>query len=167
MDELKTKLDAIGVGPENAATYAACVMEILALVFGRDLQSGRLDGDSDVIMTNESEKSFWAFLRWEHSGARVLFRTRNAPKLEGDQLTEVESRLGGDLSSLGFLVTRIAPGVDEIERCYSIFKNSTPRKAILILCDSDLKALLELRDAGRDPVIYIQTLYRGFRSSVQ
>ena len=170
--ELKARLNR--VRETDAVEYPTCVLEILQFLFSPDLVDGQVEVMSvmgrerrDVVFTNVSAKPLWAFLRWEHDGSLLRFAIENVVTLNDDHLFQSVECIGDRLSTLGFIVTRSAPSLDLVDRSYAIFKNSIPRKAILILSDLDLKAMLDLRSSGRDPLTYIQTLYRGFRNSVQ
>ena len=164
--DLKSRLANLQVGSDDADAYRLCVLEILKVLFDPDLVDGHLEEES-VVFSNASNKSFWGFLKWEHSGSLLAFETKNTEALDKDDLSKTSAALGGRLGSLGFVVMRSAPTLEELDKSYAFFNGSLPRRVILILSDSDLKAMLDLRAADRDPSAYIETLYRGFRASVQ
>ena len=172
---LADRLRATPTGREAAAAYQRLVLEILNFVFNPDLVDGQpevrtIDGTErrDIIFTNESDDSFWSYLRSEHSGLLVMFEVKNTDDLRPDALNQTATYLGDRLGRLGVIVTR-QPAPEAIQRkAMSVWNDSgTARKAILILSDSDLHELLDLRCRDRSPTKWMQRRYRDFRMALQ
>ena len=155
---LKQQLSSIAIG-SNEDEYRACVFKILQFLFEPDLRNGRVESGA-ILFDNASEKSFWAFLRWEHDAGPITFKTIDAAIVDDRDLNQ-------STESLVIVVTRSAPLFELLSKTYTLFKERVPRKTILILSDIDLKAMLDLKTDGRDPAAYLQTVYRGFRDSVR
>ena len=121
----------------------------------------------DIIFTNDSDQSFWAYLRTEHSSFLLMFETKNTDALEPSHLNQTSTYLGDRLGRLGFIVTRIAAGLAQRRKAFSIYNDSHPRKIILILSDNDLIGMLDMKCRGQEPMRFVQNIYRKFRQSVQ
>jgi hypothetical protein len=155
---LKQQLSNLPIGG-NGEEYRDCVLQILQYLFKPDLTDGRVESGA-IIFDNASERSFWAFLRWEHDASFVIFQPVDAAVVDDNHLNQTNA-------SLVIVVTRSAPSLKLQSKTYAMFTHSIPRKTILILSDVDLKAMLDLKTTGRDPASYLQTIYRGFRDSVR
>ncbi|PZO44473.1 MAG: hypothetical protein DCF19_01600 [Pseudanabaena frigida] len=173
-EELKEKLNQVKTGREDAGKYQRVVLEILNFLFNPELIDGELevatvDGTErrDIIFTNDSDQSFWAYLRTEHSSIFIMFEVKNTDDINNFYLNQVATYLGDRLGRLGFIVTRRALEEAQQRKSFSIFNDSQPRKIILTLSDEDLCNMLDMKCQGNDPMRHVQKLYRTFRTKVQ
>ncbi len=173
-ESLKQQLSRLQPGNKDAIAYQRLVLEILNFLFNPELIDGDLevrtvDGTErrDVIFTNDSDQSFWSYLRAEHSSIFLMFETKNTETLENVHLNQAATYLGDRLGRLGFIVTRRPLEEPQQKKAFSIYNDSQPRKIVLILSDKDFVAMLDMRCEGKDPMRYLQKLYRSFRTSVQ
>jgi hypothetical protein len=173
-DLLKNRLLGLSPGAEDAAKYQQVVLEILNFLFNPELIDGELevrtiDGTErrDIIFTNDSDSSFWDYVRHEHSGLYLTFETKNTKEIGAAALNQTATYLGDRLGRLGFIVTRFTPEESAQRKAFSIYNDSHPRKLILFLSDQQLCELLALKTSGKDPMRQIQKIYRTFRTSVQ
>jgi hypothetical protein len=173
-DELKKKLDQLKFGNEDAGKYQRVVLEILNFLFNPELIDGELevktvDGTErrDIIFTNDSDQTFWSYLRAEHSSIVLMFEVKNTESINNIYLNQVAIYLGDRLGRLGFIVTRNPLQEAQERKAFSIYNDSAPRKIILTLCDADLCYMLDMKCQGNDPMRHIQKLYRTFRTKVQ
>jgi hypothetical protein len=171
---LKKKLSEIPPGSVDAAKYQHLVLEILNFLFNPELIDGELevrtiDGTErrDIIFTNDSDLTFWAYARQEHSALYVMFEVKNTQSIGPAALNQTATYLGDRLGRLGFIVTRFPPEEAALRKAFSVYNDSSPRKIILFLSDQDLLDLLALKGAGKDPTRQIQKIYRKFRTAVQ
>ncbi len=72
--KLKVLLDEIPTGASHATKYQKTVLEILNLLFNPELIDGEMEIPTskgterrDIIFTNDSDQSFWTYIRNEHS----------------------------------------------------------------------------------------------------
>lgn len=173
-ESLKQRLTRLQAGIKDAATYQHLVLEILNFLFNPELFDGELevrtiDGTErrDIIFTNDSDQSFWSYLRTEHSGLFLMFETKNTDILENTHFNQTATYLGDRIGRLGFIVTRNPLQGAQQKKAFSIYNDSHPRKIILTLSDSDLINMLDIKCAHNDPMRYIQKLYRSFRTNAQ
>ena len=173
-EELKRKLAAILPGRAQASDYQRAVLAVLNYLFNPELIDGEMevrtiDGTErrDIVFTNDSDKSFWSYIRAEHSSIFLMFETKNMEEVEAPALNQTATYLGDRLGRLGFIVTRNALGEAQIKKGFSIYNDSHPRKVILTLSDADLRTMLDMKCKGQDPMRHLQKAYRAFRTSVQ
>ena len=173
-EELKEKLIHVKTGREDAGKYQRVVLEILNFLFNPELIDGELevatvDGTErrDIIFTNDSDQSFWAYLRNEHSSIFIMFEVKNTDDINNFYLNQVATYLGDWLGRLGFIVTRKVLEEAQQRKSFSIFNDSHPRKIILTLSDEDLCNMLDMKCQGNAPMRHVQKLYRTFRTKVQ
>jgi hypothetical protein len=174
-ERLKARLASIAPGREEAKNYQVMVLEILNYLFNPELSDGRMeertiDGTErrDIIFTNESDQSFWDYVRQEHSSFLVMFEVKNTSDMNNMYLNQTAIYLGDRLGYLGFVVTRYKADEAQIRKSYLIYNDSQPkRKIILILSDDDLIEMINMKCQDKNPMRYVQNLYRNFRTSVQ
>jgi hypothetical protein len=173
-DLLTTRLKSIPTGAADAASYQRTTLEILNFLFEPELIDGELevrtiDGTErrDIIFTNDSDLTFWDYVRTEHSSLYLMFECKNTNSIDATALNQTSTYLGDRLGRLGFIVTRQPPDEAQMRKAFSIFNDSNPRKIILFLSDADMHELLKQKSSGKNPMRYIQNMYRKFRTSVQ
>ena len=173
-EKLKALLNEIPTGATHATKYQQTVLEILNLLFNPELIDGEIEVRTvegterrDILFTNDSDQSFWTYIRNEHSSFLLMFEIKNAPKLEAAHLNQTATYLGDRLGRLGFIVTRNPASKASQTKAFSIFNDSNPRKIILFLSDADLMEMLDMKCQLGDPMRFIQKVYRKFRQTVQ
>jgi hypothetical protein len=172
---LKGKLAAIKPGREQAAEYQRLVLEILNFLFNPELIDGQpevrtIDGTErrDIIFTNDSDESFWIYVRMVHDGIFVMFEAKNTNDLGLPEINQTATYLGDRIGRLGVILTRQAPGINVERKIFSVWNDSAPnRKVILTISDSQLGELMDLRCKNLLPTKWMQKHYRRFRTSVQ
>jgi hypothetical protein len=174
-DALAVRLSQVEPGRSAAKHYQMLVLEILNFLFNPDLTDGKpevrtLDGTErrDIVFTNESDDSFWAYLRTSHDGIFVMFETKNMTELDIAAINQTATYLGDRIGRLGVIVTR-APLTDSIQRkIFSVWNDSSSgRKIILVLTDDHLRDLLQVRCRNGSTTKWMQRHYRDFRTTVQ
>jgi hypothetical protein len=174
-EALKQRLGSISPGREQANEYQRVVLEVLNYLFNPELIDGApevrtMDGTErrDIIFTNDSDESFWEFVRNEHSGILVMFEAKNTEDLEMANINQTATYLGDGIGRLGIIVTRKSPSEAVMRKIFSVWNNSgSDRKMILVLDDENLRAMLDLRCRNGSPTKWMQRHYRAFRESVQ
>jgi hypothetical protein len=172
---LKEKLAAIQPGREHAADYQRLVLEILNYLFNPELIDGQpevrtIDGTErrDIIFTNDSDESFWSYVRTNHDGILIMFEAKNMNELGPTEINQTATYLGDRIGRLGIVVTRRTPPETVQRKIFSVWNDSAPhRKVILTLSDDQLRELLDLRCRNLSPTKWMQTHYRKFRTMLQ
>jgi hypothetical protein len=177
-EEFIGRLGSIPVGIAHAKDYQRLIYEVMNYLFEPELTDGEMEVRTiegterrDIIYTNESDASFWQYVRLNYGSPLVMFEVKNVKDLEIQYINQTATYLGARLGMLGFIVTRQTPLENIIRKTYSVFSDtpSVPRKTIIILSDEDLSTMLWNRDAGQSPTPTqcIQRIYREFRTRVQ
>lgn len=171
---LKEQLGQLPTGVTKAYQYQRLIFEILNLLFTPELIDGEievrtLDGTErrDIVFTNDSDQSFWAFIRDHHSSVFVMFETKNVNQINFSHINQVSSYLGDRMGYLGFIVTRNQCELNQLRKIYSIYNDSHPRKIILVISDKDVIQMLDMKDRGENPMQHLQKIYRSFVTQVQ
>lgn len=167
-------LDSLPSGKKFASEYQKLILAILNYLFNPELIDGEMevktiDGTErrDIIFTNDSDHSFWDYVRNEHSSLLMMFEVKNTESLTPTNYNQTGTYLGDRLGRFGIVVTRNEATIPNVRKAFSIYNDSTPRKVILTLTDNDLKWMLRDRCEGRSPTEYLRKLYRKFKQSVQ
>ena len=174
-ESLKGKLAGIQAGREQATEYHRLVLEILNYLFNPELTNGQpevrtIEGTErrDIIFTNDSDESFWGYVRTNHDGIVIMFEAKNTNELGLTEINQTATYLGDRIGRLGIIVTRQAPPDTVQRKITSVWNDSAPnRKVILILTDHDLRELMDLRCRDGSPTKWMQNHYRQFRTSLQ
>jgi len=177
-EEFIERLSSIPTGLAQAKEFQRITYEIINYLFEPELTDGEMEVRTiegterrDIIYTNESDTSFWQYVRLNYGSPLVMFEIKNVAALEFEHINQTASYLGARLGMLGLIVTRHSPSENVIRKTYTIYNDTpnTPRKTILILEDADLATMLRNKDTGQSPTPtqYIQRKYRDFRTRVQ
>lgn len=174
-DTLKQKLVAIRPGRADAENYQRLVLEILNYLFNPELIDGKpevrtIDGTErrDIIFTNDSDETFWSYVRFTHDGIIIMFEAKNTNELGLAEINQTATYLGDRIGRLGIIVTRKTPPETVQRKIFSVWNDSAPnRKVILTVSDDELRDLLDLRCQNGSPTKWMQSHYREFRTSVQ
>jgi hypothetical protein len=172
---LRENLNATPTGREHAAEYQHLVLEILNYLFNPELIDGQpevrtFEGTErrDIIFTNDSDESFWDYVRTTHDGIVIMFEAKNTDDLGLAEINQTATYLGDRIGRLGVIVTRQSPSDAVQRKIFSVWNDSAPnRKVILTLNDAELRQLLDLRCNEGSPTKWMQKHYRQFRTSVQ
>lgn len=171
---LKNKLFSIPSGQLSAIEYQKTILEILNYLFNPELIDGAIEVETfdgterrDIVFTNDSDQSFWSYLRNEHSNFLIMFEVKNTQDLKPMHFNQVATYVGERLGHLAFIVTRMSPSEANTRKAFSIYNDSNPRKMILVLSDDDLSMMMDMKCKGTDPMRFIQKIYRRFRQTVQ
>jgi len=97
-----------------------------------------------------------------------MFEAKNTNELGLAEINQTATYLGDRIGRLGVIVTRQAPAETVRRKIFSVWNDSAPhRKVILVLCDDQLRELLDLRCQNGSPTKWMQSHYRKFRTSAQ
>ena len=98
-------------------------------------------------------------------GLLLMFEAKNKEEIDIAAINQTATYLGTRIGNLGVIVTRHAPGQSVIKKIMSVFNDGG--KVILVLCDDQIRELLDLRCKNGSPTRWTQAYYRSFRQSVQ
>jgi hypothetical protein len=176
VEDFRACLSQIPTGTKASGDYQRLVFEIVNFLFEPELTDGRMEEQTylkterrDIIYTNESDRSFWQYIRQTYASTLVMFEVKNVSELERGHINQVAGYLGARLGMFGVIATREPAPMNIVRKTYVIYNDtpSMPRKIILVLSDADLLAMMQQKLAGADPTKHVQRIYRDFMTSVQ
>jgi hypothetical protein len=154
--------------------YQRLIFEIFNFLFEPELIDGELevrtiDGTErrDIVYTNDSDQSFWTYLRDHHSSVLIMLETKNVDQVDFSHINQVATYLGDRMGYIGFIVTRKQGEINQSRKIYSIYNDSHPRKIILVISDQDIFQMLDMKNRGENPMRHLQKMYRIFLTKVQ
>ena len=165
-------LKKINPGRQEATSYQKLILEILNYLFEPELIDGKIEEATilgterrDIIFINDSEKTFFSYLRNTHKNFLIVFETKNTADLSVENFNQLGTYLGDKTGYCGILITRNVTSKNDKLKTISIFNNL--RRIILILSDDDIEKMIDDRISGRDPMKYLQKCYREFMVLIQ
>jgi hypothetical protein len=173
-DDFEAMLSGVATGEAAAHEYENLVLRILNSALGPDLIDGRpqqrtYEGTQirDLIFVNDSDHSFWQFMRQQHAGLLVVFEVKNKDALTPADLNQLHAYLGDSTGYLGFVVSRQGFAKSDSKRAFALYNKRVPRSVILSLSDQDLVELVRWRKVANGPTERIRETYRSFMTQVQ
>jgi len=172
--QLINELHSLSSGRENAYRYQDLILKILNYLFEPELIDGKPQVRTeygteirDIIYTNESDISFWRYIRDNHKNFLVVFELKNKDEIDNFDVDQLANYLGDPTGYVGILVSRKPPKDGQRRKTFAIYNKVVPRKVIIFLSDEDIGILLKDKFSGRDPTKIIQKKYRGFMTSIE
>lgn len=169
---LLQSLQNINHGREEASVYQKHILEILNFLFEPELIDGKIEEATilgterrDIIFVNDSEKTFFSYLRNVHKNFMIVFETKNTNDLSVENFNQLATYLGDKTGYCGFLITRNNTAKNDKLKAISIYNNL--KRIILILSDEDIEHMISDRIIGKDPMKYLQKCYRDYMVLIQ
>jgi len=177
-EEYIRQISEITPGVTHAKAYQRTLYEIINYLFEPELTDGEMEVKTiegterrDIIYTNESDVSFWQYVRLTYCSPMIMFEVKNVQELEIEHINQTANYLGARLGMLGFIATRDSPPDNVVRKIFSVYNDTpnTPRKTIIVITDDAWATMLKNKDSGQKPTPneYIQRKYRDFRTRVQ
>ena len=161
-------------GRDNAYNYQYLILKFLNYLFEPELVDGKPQVRTeygteirDIVFTNESDISFWRFIRENHQNFLVVFELKNKEEINNSDIDQLANYLGDPTGYLGILVSRKQPKVGQRRKAFSIYNKIVPRKVILFISDEDIENMLKMKNSGQEPTKFIQQKYRDFMTSIE
>ena len=112
-NSLRDRLHNLTSGLKYAVEYQRLMLEIFNFLFLPDLIDGELEVRTvegterrDIIFTNDSDASFWDYIRNEHSCLFIMLETKNTDEIEIPHINQTATYLGDRIGYLCFIVSR-------------------------------------------------------------
>lgn len=174
IEHLISDLQALRSGRENAYKYQDQILKLLNYLFEPELIDGKPQVRTeygteirDIIFTNESDISFWRYIRETHKNLMVVFELKNKDEIDNSDIDQLASYLGDPTGYVGILVSRRPPLDGQRRKAMAIYNKVVPRKVILFVSDEDLHVMLKNKNYGKDPTKDIQKKYRDFMTLIE
>jgi hypothetical protein len=120
----------------------------------------------DVVFANQSNSGFWKDLKDKYSASEIVVDTKNTDDLTRDDLRQLYCYLKPALGYWGVIVCRSEPSTAVAAFNRTLYQNFQQSRGVLILCDDDLRRMVELARRGGDPSVYLQSKMSTFVRSV-
>lgn len=173
-EQLVGELRGIRPGREESGRYQMNVLATMNHLYNPELIDGEtevrtVEGTErrDIVFTNDSDLTFWDYVRNNYSGLLLVCETKNVVTLRMGDVSQLATYLGDRMGRFGILSTRGPIPEGCIRKTMAIYSDSNPRKVILILEDSDWIGMIQGRAEGRDPTAELQKRYRRFRQAIE
>lgn len=171
VERFRQSLAELQPGRGHASQFHALALDFLRVIFDPDLHSPVSEeklheGRSriDIVFNNAAERGYFADLPFRHQikCPVVFFECKNYSSDVGPQeFAQLITRFSDKRSKVGFIVCRQIDDQEQVrKRCRDCFQDR--QEHILVLEDSDLIALLELK-AKHDEAGISGYLHRKFR----
>jgi hypothetical protein len=132
--------------------YLFCSAEELGEGQAQSRTSPEDDGveKRDIIFQNRAISGFWYDLKNKYSASEIIVDAKNTDNLERDDLRQLYCYLKPAIGFWGFIVCRTEPSrlVQAFNR--KLFQNFEQRRGLMILCDEDLRRMVEMARRGEN-----------------
>lgn len=174
--ELEKMRETLPVGIEHFRAYEHMVRVVFNFLFNDELGEGQWQARTepedegveirDLIFSNKSNSGFWNDLKGKYHASEIVADAKNKDELTRDDLRQLYCYLKPALGFWGFVVCRSEqPGwVHAYNR--TLFKNFSQRRGVLVLCDDDLRRMVQMKNRGRNPSEYLQEKMSNFTRSI-
>ncbi|MFH1547509.1 MAG: hypothetical protein ABIC57_03410, partial [bacterium] len=112
IDGLIKDLKSLDSGLRDAYEYQKLVLKILNYLFEPELIDGKSQVRTeygteirDIIFTNESDTSFWRYIREGHKNFLVVFELKNKNEIDNFDIDQLANYLGDTIGYMGILAS--------------------------------------------------------------
>lgn len=168
------ELGSLATGNATAKAYESICLRILNSALEPELIDGRpqqrtYEGTQirDLIFVNDSDHTFWSYMRAKHGALLVTFEIKNKNELDPSDLNQLHAYLGDSTGFLGFVVSRKGFSKTDNKRAMTLYNKRAPHSVILSLSDADLVDLLRWRKTPQGPSDRIREKYRQLMTDLQ
>jgi hypothetical protein len=174
-DSMLDELKSIAIGNKGAYSYQRAILSLLNCLFEPEFVDGEPQARTvsgvevrDIVYSNNSELPFATYLLTNYGSLLLPFECKNTAEIEADDINQLANYLGDPLGRCGFILTRNKPSLRALAKARATYNKGSPRKAIVILADEDLRLMVEMKRVGsRHPIHHLQRKYREFVQSIE
>lgn len=171
-DEVTHLREIVPVGKAHFREYEHRVRVIFNYLFNDALGEGQYQSRTepenegseirDVIFANRSDSGFWKGLKEKYEVSEVIVDAKNTDDLTRDDLRQLYCYLKRAIGFWGFIVCRTQPSETIQAFNRTLYKNFSQLRGIIILCDDDLRKMVEIKFRGDNPSDYLQAMMSEF-----
>ena len=166
----------IPVGREHFRQFENMVRVVFNFLFCGELGEGRPQSRTepenegveirDLIFSNIADSGFWKDLKGKYSASAIVVDAKNTNDLRRDDLRQLYCYLKPALGLWGFIVCRSKQPqwIHAFNR--TLFQNFRQERGLLVLCDDDLRRMVQKKNQGQNPASYLQKKMSDFLGSV-
>jgi hypothetical protein len=168
--------ETVPVGMEHFREFEHMVRVIFNFLFYGELGEGRAQSRTepedegveirDLLFSNVSNSGFWKDLKDKYAASEIVVDAKNKDELTRDDLRQLYCYLKPALGFWGFIVCRSEQPkwVHAFNR--TLFKNFCQDRGLLVLCDDDLRRMVQMKNHGREPSDYLREKKSDFVRSI-
>ena len=168
--------EAIPVGREHFQQFEHMVRVAFNFLFWGELGEGRPQSRTepenegleirDLLFSNISNSGFWKDLKDKYAASEIVVDAKNTHEVTRDDLRQLYCYLKPALGFWGFIVCRSEQSklIHAFNR--TLFQNFRQERGLLVLCDDDLRRMVQIKNRGQSPVSYLQEKMSAFLRSV-
>lgn len=120
----------------------------------------------DIIFSNKADTGFWKDLKDKYSASQIIVDAKNTDSLSRDDLRQLYCYLKPALGYWGFIVCRSEqPSVIHAFN-RTLFRNFNQCRGLLILSTDDIRRMVQIRNRGDDPSVYLRDRMAEFVRSI-
>jgi len=120
----------------------------------------------DLICSNNADTGFWKDLKDNYGCLEILFDAKNTRNITRDDLRQVYCYLKRAIGFWGFIVCRGIQESSILAYNRTLYQNFEQKRGVLILTDTDLRRMVEMKIRGRNPTEYLRVKMSEFLRSV-
>jgi hypothetical protein len=177
---IQTEVEALSttvpVGIEHFREYEHMVRVIFNFLFVEKLGEGRWQSRTepedegveirDLLFGNKSDSGFWKDLKDKYLASEIVVDAKNKSVLTRDDLRQLYCYLKPALGFWGFIVCRSEQPRWVYAYDRTLFRNFNQTRGVLVLCDDDLRRMVQMKNQGRDPSEYLREKMSDFTRSI-
>ena len=174
--EARQLKQTIPPGREQFRDYENAVRIIFGYLFRGELGEGKAQSRTapknegveirDVIFANLADSGFWKDLKDKYSVSEVVVDAKNTEDITREDLRQLYCYLKPALGFWGLIVSRSPPSDSMQAFNRTLCKNFRQERGVLILCEDDLRRMVEIKNRGTNPAAYLQERMSEFIRSL-
>jgi len=175
-DEIENLPDSLPAGKEHFQGFEHMVRVAFNYLFYGELGEGRSQSRTDpedegveirdVIFANKSNTGFWKDLKDKYAASEIVVDAKNKLELDRDDLRQLYCYLKPALGFWGFIICRSEQPKWVHAYNRTLFRNFSQSRGVLVLCDADLRRMVQIKIQGQDPSEYLRMKMSEFTRSV-
>lgn len=120
----------------------------------------------DLVFSNKADSGFWNDLKNKYSATEIVVDCKNKDAITREDIRQLYCYLKPALGFWGFIVCRSPPS--EAIRAFNrtLYKNFSQQRGVLILCDDDVRRMVEIATRGKSPSTYLHERMSEFVRSI-
>jgi hypothetical protein len=174
--EVEHLREIVPAGHGDFRLFEDVVRLIFNFLFLGDLGEGRAQSRTDpedegveirdLVFRNQADSGFWKDLKDKYSASEVVVDAKNKDLLTRDDLRQLYCYLKPALGFWGFIVCRSEQPRTIHAFSRDVFNNFIQSRGLLILCDDDLRRMVQMKNRGQNPTTYLREKMSDFVRSV-
>ena len=167
---------SVPVGNAHFREYEDAVRTIFTFLFRKELGVGQAQSRTepenegieirDIVFANRADSGFWKDIKDKYSASEIVVDAKNTDDLKREGLRQLYCYLKPALGFWGFIVCRTPPSalIQAFNR--TLYKNFSQQRGVLILCDDDLRRMVQISNRGGSASSYLQDKMSEFVRSI-